>query len=151
MYRYMLITAFAVAGCTAAPDSSRTKDDSDAKDASSRLASLEFVRTGRNNSGKELHFKLTNQSKTPICYSGYSPTYLRSQIQKLSPAGWKDWSSDWCGTGAQDYWVEPGGFVEFFITLPNDPGPIRLGIYCLPKDSDQGETIWTRRLDPWSL
>jgi hypothetical protein len=101
----------------------------------------------REREGKTLRLRLFNKGAEPIWFSGYSPTYPRKRIDKLGRDGWKEWSTDWCGTGAGLHKVAAGQSAEFTFLMPVNPGPIRVGVCCRIDKAGERKTVWSRRID----
>ena len=65
---------------------------------------------------------IRNEGKTVLAYSGYSPSSPRQFQEILVEGKWEKGEWDWCGTGMENFRIEPGESrllqVHFLAAVP---------------------------------
>ena len=106
---------------------------------------LTFRAAAKREKGSLLKFLLRNEGTKPFWFSGYSPNYPRKRIERARRTGWEEEEllSDWCGTGADYFELPAGQSVDIVVLLPDELGPIRLGVYCKPTQGAESGVLWS--------
>lgn len=110
-------------------------------------ASISYVDSQLNKYGdRGFRFRVTNTSKTPLFFDGYSassPLYS-VQFHRLG-LFWRPIEIGWCGTGAETRRLAPGASFTFWVDDPGTIWPWAAGIqFHLQRTNRDGEfTVWS--------
>lgn len=110
-------------------------------------ASISYVDSQLNEYGdRGFRFRVTNTSKAPLFFDGYSTTspLYSVQFHRLG-LFWCPIERGWCGTGAETRRLAPGASFSFWVDDPGTIWPWTAGIpFHRQRASRDGEfTVWS--------
>ena len=100
-----------------------------------------------------------------VSFTGYNRSQPMHTVQRLTPDGWVQSYSDWCGTGTHRYRLEPGQTIEFRPQVGVSAGnlrffgldkkypdflkyDVRVGISVMREGGTKHEMIWSEKMKP---
>ena len=110
-------------------------------------ASIRYVDSQLNKLGdRGFRFRVTNTSKTPLFFDGYSATWPLYSVE-FHRLGlfWHPIERGWCGTGVNTRRLAPGESFSFWVDDPGTIWPWAAGIrFRLHRANRDGEfTVWS--------
>ncbi len=116
------------------------------KDLSPIVTDVAIYYTGENQNNL-YEFRVSNTSDESVWYWGYEERSPVFQWSVYNNESWENSGPGWCGTGLFLVELEPDDSFLLKITRPDNNLPWRAGIQILRSAEDEGEIVWSEKID----